>query len=895
MHLQSPPIRVFALLWAALLLAYAPARAHEFWITPGRFVTEPESNIVVSLNVGVMMRGSELPYLSHNFDSFTVTSRSDVEELRGNQGDIPAAGYTPTRAGLHTITYHSAPNFVTFDEWQLFVDYLAYEGLADVAQSHLERGLPQTGFRERYLRHAKALVQVGPVRSEDRDEAAGAPLELVVLGNPYRADQRTIQVGLYRHGAAVPHHPVAVHRHAGYVTRDIVETDANGLLEIDTTAGGEFLLNATELRPVDEGEIVWESHWASLTFGLPVREAPAAHPLDPLTVSEIEQAVRLLVATGKTTRDTRLGLLAMEPPDKAEVIGWRKGRTFSRRAIALVRNGAEVSEVIIDLAAGSIERWTDVAGVQPALTSAEWATAQALVKADPRWLEAMGKRGYDDVTDIFCESLSAGYFGEPAEAERRLVRLPCYDVRGAKSNIYGRPIEGVIALVDVLSQEVLEVIDTGVVPVSTGNHDFAAAATATGTRSAGAAGSPPSPNFSRDGRQFEWRNWSFHLGFDPRFGPVVSQVAHSDGARRRSVLYEGHISEVFVPYMDGDPSWYFRTYMDAGEYGLGLLASPLAAGVDCPEDALFLDAVVATPLGDPDLRRNVICVFERDQGPLWRHWEPLHRSYEGRPGSELVVRFIPSLANYDYLVDWVFTQAGEIHVKVGATGIDAVKGTALTSMNEPGAEAATRTGALVAPNLIAVYHDHFFSVRLDLDVDGPVNAFVRERLERTTLPEGPPRRSAWRLARVPQPVEGGVSAGHGSEVWRFENPAATNRLGHRTSYQISGHGATSLLDPDDWPQRRAAFSAEQLWVTQQRNGERFASGPYPNQSGRAAGLTEYVNGAPIQDTDIVAWYTMGFHHVTRPEDWPVLPTMWHSLELRPFGFFDSNPAVERDE
>ena len=66
-------------------------------------------------------------------------------------------------------------------------------------------------------------------------------------------------------------------------------------------------------------------------------------------------------------------------------------------------------------------------------------------------------------------------------------------------------------------------------------------------------------------------------------------------------------------------------------------------------------------------------------------------------------------------------------------------------MNEPGAKEATRSGVLVAPNLVAVHHDHYFSIRLDLDVDGPINTLVRERLTPVSLPEEHPRRSLWQL------------------------------------------------------------------------------------------------------------------------------------------------------
>ena len=39
-------------------------------------------------------------------------------------------------------------------------------------------------------------------------------------------------------------------------------------------------------------------------------------------------------------------------------------------------------------------------------------------------------------------------------------------------------------------------------------------------------------------------------------------------------------------------------------------------------------------------------------------------------------------------------------------------------------------------------------------------------------------------------------------------------------------------------------------------------------------------------------YTFGAHHPSRPEDWPVMPVARHGFPLRPFGFFDRNPALD---
>jgi primary-amine oxidase len=141
---------------------------------------------------------------------------------------------------------------------------------------------------------------------------------------------------------------------------------------------------------------------------------------------------------------------------------------------------------------------------------------------------------------------------------------------------------------------------------------------------------------------------------------VVSLVTY-DG---RSVLYQGSLAEVFVPYQDPDANWFYRTYMDEGEFGFGTLSSPLALGLDVPENAVLLDGLISAALPDPTLPvvplplPKVVGVFERLTGsPVWRHFEQFSGGvYEGRAEVELVVRSIAQVGNYDYMIDWIFTQ-----------------------------------------------------------------------------------------------------------------------------------------------------------------------------------------------------------------------------------------------
>jgi len=41
----------------------------------------------------------------------------------------------------------------------------------------------------------------------------------------------------------------------------------------------------------------------------------------------------------------------------------------------------------------------------------------------------------------------------------------------------------------------------------------------------------------------------------------------------------------------------------------------------------------------------------------------------------------------------------------------------------------------------------------------------------------------------------------------------------------------------------------------------------------------------------VLWHTFGPTHFPRPEDWPVMPTDYAKFTLKPYGFFDRNPAL----
>lgn len=261
----------FILCIGIVLCSSHTAFAHEFWVAPETYTPQLGAPIAVGLKVGQMMKGADYPYLSDKFQSFTITTRKSTRNAEGVEGDIPAITYTAEEPGLHIIAFHASPYPITFDTFPEFYDYLIYEGLGDIGQAHKTRGLPEIGITERYIRYAKALIQVGSITDADNDRSLGLQFELIAETNPYSTDLKVLPVLLLWNGKPMADRQISIFNNNGAVTRTLVTTDTEGRALIPLIGGGQFLLNSVQMIPIPSGETMWESHWASLTFGLPPR------------------------------------------------------------------------------------------------------------------------------------------------------------------------------------------------------------------------------------------------------------------------------------------------------------------------------------------------------------------------------------------------------------------------------------------------------------------------------------------------------------------------------------------------------------------------------------------------------------------------------------------------
>lgn len=429
------------------------------------------------------------------------------------------------------------------------------------------------------------------------------------------------------------------------------------------------------------------------------------HPLDPFNSTEIDQ-IRTII------QKSHLGSLPnltyhsvdLEEPEKEDVFNWlsssKESSRPSRRAKVVVRARGETRELILDLTNGSITSDQVYSGHgYPPLTFPELYQASKLPLQYPKFKESILRRGLN-VSEISCVPFTVGWYGE--SVTKRALRVACF-YREGSVNVFVRPIEGITLLVDVDAMKITMYTDRFTAPVPK----------AEGTDFQSPKGEPNSttynktkPGFTIDGHQVRWANWVFHVGFDARAGVTISTASIFDAKQRkfRSVLYRGHVSETFVPYMDPTVEWYFRTFMDVGEFGFGRAADTLQPLTDCPENAAYIDGLMVGPDGLPQQVPRVICIFERHGGNVaWRHteinvpgrlviklvlllflifvlfslellvlfccevnvmWLLVLQVRGGEAESTLVVRMIATVGNYDYILDWEFKKSGSIKVGV---------------------------------------------------------------------------------------------------------------------------------------------------------------------------------------------------------------------------------------
>ena len=386
-----------------------------------------------------------------------------------------------------------------------------------------------------------------------------------------------------------------------------------------------------------------------------------------------------------------------------------------------------------------------------------------------------------------------------------------------------------------------------------------------------------------------WQNWQFRVGFAIRDGLVLYDIAYQDGERLRPIMYRAALAEMVVPYGDPTGSHYRRNAFDTGEYGIGQFLDSLALGCDCLGHIQYFDAVAHDWQGRPRRIANAICLHEEDYGILWKYTDWGRGQSAVRRSRRLAISTLATLGNYVYGFFWYLYQDGTIGVEIKATGIP------LVVACPPDAEPAY--GRLVAPQVDAPVHQHVFCFRFDMAVDGERNAVSEVNFAAEPMGAANPHGNAVRITETPLKSEQAAQRTMdlaAARYWKVSNPEKRNRLGRPVAYKlVPGANALPFLDPQSPVGKRAAFMFRHFWATRYAPDELYPTGWYPNQHPGGDGLPLWTAAdRSLEGENVVVWYTLNYHHLPRPEDWPVQPVVYAGFHWMPEGFFEANPALD---
>jgi primary-amine oxidase len=623
------------------------------------------------------------------------------------------------------------------------------------------------------------------------------------------------------------------------------------------------------------------------------------HPLDPLTEAEIARAAAVLHEHYGWGPDLRVETIDIEEPAKDVVRAHVAGAPVHRIARFHVYRHRTTGVYVgrIDLAAGKVIHETFRPDARAMVAVEEVLLIEKTVKEDPRFQAALARRGLLDELEYICiDPWTVGDFGFEVEKGRRVLNCFVWMRMFPLDNFYAHPVEGLHALIDLPTLEIIRVDDHfekdgDYVPVPRTPLNFDADVL-TEFRPASApldVVQPDGPGYRVDGHCVTWENWDLHVGFNGREGLVLNTVGYTQNGVRRPILYRGSIAEMVVPYGTPERSHFRKNVFDSGEIGFGRMANSLRLGCDCLGAIHYFDAVVPDVFGNTRTIENCICLHEEDAGLSWKHFDVRTGRTEVRRARKLVISSISTIGNYEYASYWYLHQDGRIEYEMKATGII---NTAGCHPGQPGLY-----GAEVAPGIVGHIHQHIFCARLDMEVDGPANTVTE--CDTVALPMDPenPYGNAFRVVERPLATE--KQARRDADFsrmryWRITNPGARNWVGTPTAYKLEPKSAVQpFTHPDSPSGRRGRFIQHQLWVTPFHPRERFPAGEFVNQSSGDDSIEVWTEqDRNIENTDIVVWHSFGLHHLPRPEDHPVQPCISCGFHLMPSGFFDQNPVID---
>lgn len=634
-----------------------------------------------------------------------------------------------------------------------------------------------------------------------------------------------------------------------------------------------------------------------------------AHPLDPLTPTEISAVLAAVLAHFGANAGVLFNTVTLREPPKSAYVAWSEqgGAKPPRVAyfVVLQTGVAGVQEGVVELSTLLVTGLTHLAGVQPILTVEDLQLTEEVIRNDPEVIRQCELSGVpaSQMGQVYCDPWTIGY-DERWGASRRLQQALLYWRLHEDDLQYLHPLD-FCPIVDTETHEVVFIdIPKRRRPIpKTAHANFYPANVVKehGPRELKpiTIAQPEGVNFKLDGNVISWNNFKMHIGFNYREGIVLSDLSYNDHGAVRPIFHRISLSEMIVPYGSPDFPHQRKHALDIGEYGAGFLTNLLLLGCDCKGAIQYLDACFADRSGAPVTIKRAVCIHEEDDGILYKHsdFRDEFQTTVVTRATKLVVSQIFTAANYEYCIYWNLMQDGTIKLEVRLTGI-------LNTYVLAEGEDSGPWGTQVYPQVNAHNHQHLFSLRMHPRIDGDGNSAAMSDARPSPHPLGSGENmygnAFYAHKTVFLKVKDLVTRYESETVrsWDMFNPKSINKYsGKPALYKLVSTMCPPLLAyPGSIVDKRAPWARASTTVVPYSPERLYPSGDHvPQWSGDGMrGMREWVGDGEdaIENTDILFFHTFGLTHFPAPEDFPVMPAEPITLLLRPRHFFTENPGLD---
>ncbi|KAK2011733.1 copper amine oxidase [Colletotrichum eremochloae] len=641
------------------------------------------------------------------------------------------------------------------------------------------------------------------------------------------------------------------------------------------------------------------------------------HPLCPLSGAEIQAAAQLIQTSWPQSVSLQFKVVTLNEPAKAELAPYLDARDKGqspaqpdRRAFLAyyIRGTNLFHEAVVNLTTGKVESNVKLgANVHGNVDYGEAQLVEKIALEDPKVIAEIKKLELPEGTVVCADPWIYGSDGVDDDERLYQVFLYMRDPNNSAepdSNHYAFPLP-ILPVVECNEYKIIriDILPTGadhtIKPLSPykpkpANEYIPECQKLRKDLKPLHVSQPEGPSFivtpvGETGNVVEWQKWSFFVGFNQREGMVLYNVKY-DG---RPLFYRLSLSEMSVPYGDPRHPFHKKAAFDLGDAGAGTTANNLQLGCDCLGSIQYLSGVISDDRGQPDPRENCICIHEQDAGISWKHTNYRTGRAAVVRSRELVLQSIITVSNYEYILMFIFNQAGEVTYEVRATGILSTQ-----PIDHELDKIGTSFGTVVHPGVLACHHQHIFSLRVDPMIDGHTNQLVYSEAHK--MPRDPhwnPHGTGYQVVeKIVEKTAGLDLDVDSNRTFKITNPNSLNPVnGKPVAYKIMAPPFQKLMsDHDSFNYKRAEFADHNIYVTTHRDRELYAGGWYTNQSRGGTGVRGWSqrNETLTPESDIVVWVQFGINHVPRIEDFPVMPCEILKVHLKPVNFFDKNPALD---